>query len=118
MRLLATTATANDRVMDDLALVLGPDLAVSRGDLNRPSLTLQTVRLPGQAERLAWLAAQLVTLRGRGIIYALTIRDANLVSDWLKSRGLAVEAYTGETGARRVKLEQALLDNKVKAWSR
>ncbi len=59
LRLLATTATANDRVMADLKDVLGPDLEVVRGDLNRPSLMLQTIRLPGQSERLAWLAEQL-----------------------------------------------------------
>lgn len=115
LRLLATTATANDRVMNDLALVLGPDLAVSRGDLNRTSLTLQTIRLPSQAERLAWLAEQLATLPGHGIIYALTVRDANQVSDWLKTQGFDVEAYTGETGERREALELALRDNRVKA---
>lgn len=115
MRLLATTATANNRVMDDLVSVLGPNLEVSRGDLNRPSLTLQTIRLPSQAERLAWLAEQLATLQGHGIIYTLTVRDANQVADWLKTRGLNVEAYTSETGERREALEQALLNNQVKA---
>jgi ATP-dependent DNA helicase RecQ len=54
-RLLAITATANDRVMQDLTAVLGPKLDVSREDLNRASLTLQT------------LAEQLTTL---------TVRDA------------------------------------------
>jgi ATP-dependent DNA helicase RecQ len=49
------------------------------------------------------------------VIYTLTIRDANQVTDWLKSRGLNVEAYTGKTGDLRVPLEQALLDNRVKA---
>ncbi len=115
LRLLATTATANNRVMDDLAAVLGPNLDVSRGDLHRPSLALQTMRLPSQAERLAWLAEQVAALPGHGIIYTLTVRDAGLVADWLKSRGLNVEAYTGETGERRVELEQALLGNRVKA---
>ncbi len=115
LRLLATTATANNRVMDDLMAVLGPNLEVSRGDLNRSSLTLQTLRLPGQAERLAWLAGQLATLPGHGIVYTLTVRDANLVADWLKQQGFNVEAYTGETGERREMLEQALLDNRVKA---
>lgn len=115
LRLLATTATANNRVMQDLGAVLGPKLDVSRGDLNRASLTLQTIRLPSQAERLAWLAEQLTTLQGHGIIYTLTIRDAYQVADWLKSRGFNVEAYTGETGDRRELLEQALLDNQVKA---
>lgn len=115
LRLLATTATANNRVMEDLAAVLGPKLDVSRGDLNRVSLTLQTIRLPSQAERLAWLAEQLATLEGHGIIYTLTVRDANQVADWLKTRGFNVEAYTGETGARREELEEALLNNQVKA---
>lgn len=115
VRLLATTATANNRVMEDLATVLGPQLEVSRGDLNRASLTLQTIRLRAQAERLAWLAEQLSRLEGHGIIYALTVRDAYQVADWLKTRGFNVEAYTGETGDRREQLEQALLQNKVKA---
>ncbi|MFH1603645.1 MAG: DEAD/DEAH box helicase [Pseudomonadota bacterium] len=115
LRLLATTATANNRVMDDLSTVFGPNLGVSRGDLNRPSLTLQTMRLPRQAERLAWLAAQVPALPGHGIIYTLTVRDAVQVAEWLKSRGLNVESYTGETGERRPELEQALLDNRVKA---
>jgi ATP-dependent DNA helicase RecQ len=115
LRLLATTATANNRVMNDLTAVLGPNLGVSRGDLNRNSLSLQTIRLPSQAERLAWLAGQLATLQGHGIIYTLTVRDANQVALWLQTRGFAVEAYTGETGDRREALEQALLDNKVKA---
>lgn len=115
LRLLATTATANNRVMDDLTAVLGPNLEVSRGDLNRTSLTLQTIRLPSQAERLAWLAEQLTTLEGHGIIYALTVHDANQVAEWLQTRGFNVEAYTGETGERREELEQALLSNQVKA---
>jgi ATP-dependent DNA helicase RecQ len=101
--------------MDDLKGVLGPNLHVSRGDLNRPSLMLQTIRLTSQAERMAWLAAQLPSLPGHGIIYTLTVRDAVQVADWLQSRGLNVESYTGETGDRRAELEQALLDNRVKA---
>lgn len=115
LRLLATTATANDRVMADLATVLGPNLEVSRGDLNRPSLALQTIRLPSQAERLAWLAEQVLALPGHGIIYTLTVRDAEQVAEWLRARGLNVEAYTGETGERRAELEQALLKNRIKA---
>lgn len=115
VRLLATTATANNRVMDDLTAVLGPNIEVSRGDLNRPSLALQTLRIPSQAERLAWLAGVLPDLDGHGIIYTLTVRDADLVTDWLKSRGLNVESYSGDTGDRRVELEQALLNNRVKA---
>lgn len=115
LRLLATTATANDRVMADLKEVLGPNLTVSRGDLNRPSLQLQTIRIAQQSERLAWLAAQMETLPGHGIIYTLTKRDAAQVAGWLRSRGLRVESYTGDSGDRREELENALLANDVKA---
>jgi len=115
IRLLATTATANNRVMDDLRTVLGPQLEVSRGDLGRPSLILQTIRIGTQAERLAWLAEQVPRLAGSGVIYTLTVRDANQVAEWLRSRGVNVEAYTGETGDRREEFEQALLENRVKA---
>ena len=114
-RLLGTTATANNRVMSDLGRVLGSDLKVMRGDLHRPSLKLQTIRLPSQAERLAWLAANVPRIEGHGIIYTLTVRDAERVAEWLQGRGIEVEAYTGQTGAERPELEQALLDNDLKA---
>lgn len=114
LRVLATTATANERVMDDLRVVLGPNLAVSRGDLDRPSLTLQTIRLPDQAERLAWLAQTLPALPGSGIVYTLTVRDARRVADWLVSKGLNVRAYSGQSEDRPL-LEEALQNNQVKA---
>lgn len=115
MRLLATTATANNRVMQDLVSVLGPDLNVLRGELSRNSLTLQTLRLPGQVDRLAWLAGQLGSLPGSGIIYTLTVRDAEQVAAWLKRNGFNVQAYTGKSGPEREDLESALLGNRVKA---
>ena len=76
---------------------------------------LQTIRLPRRSERLAWLAEQLPRLPGSGIVYTLTIRDAVQVAEWLRSRGLEVKSYTGQTGEGREALEQALLDNRVKA---
>ncbi|MGH8191891.1 MAG: DEAD/DEAH box helicase [Rhodanobacteraceae bacterium] len=115
VRLLATTATANDRVMRDLEDVLGPNLTALRGDLSRNSLTLQTIRMASQAERMAWLADRLETLVGNGIIYTLTVRDANQLAEWLKSQGHNVAAYSGQTGDDRRALEDALLDNRVKA---
>lgn len=115
LRVLATTATANNRVLEDLQTVLGPNLSVSRGGLGRPSLLLQTMRIPSQVGRLAWLATHLPTIEGSGIIYTLTVRDAVQVAGWLQARGIQAESYSGETGERRVELENALLENRVKA---
>ena len=115
LRVLATTATANNRVLADLQTVLGPNLTVSRGELGRPSLLLQTMRMPRQAERMGWLATHVPNIQGSGIIYTLTVRDAVQVAGWLQARGIQAESYSGETGERRVELEQALLQNRVKA---
>ena len=112
--MLGTTATANDRVLEDLVEVLGPSIEIMRGDLNRPSLLLQTVELPSKTERLAWLAERLADIPGSGIIYTLTIRDAEQVARWLQSQGLNVQAYSSRS-ENREELEKALLDNSVKA---
>lgn len=114
LRLLATTATANNRVLDDLQTVLGPNLTVSRGELSRSSLLLQTMRIPSQAGRMAWLGTHIRNIPGSGIVYTLTVRDTEQVADWLQSRGIHAQAYSGETGDRRVELENALLENRVK----
>jgi ATP-dependent DNA helicase RecQ len=118
---LGTTATANDRVVADVEAQLraghsAAPLRTYRGPLGRSSLRLEVVELPGQAERLAWLATWLPRLDGSGIVYALTKRDADMVAEWLSGRGIAAEAYSGEveTG-RRVALEERLLANELKA---
>jgi ATP-dependent DNA helicase RecQ len=114
--LLATTATASNRVMADLERELGPDLTVQRGDLQRPSLTLQSLRIPSQPARLAWLAQHLPTLEGSGIIYALTARDAELVAEWLQTCGIDARAYTGSMDSGdREHLEDVLIANQCKA---
>ena len=114
--LLATTATANDRVVADVVEQLGADLVVQRGALTRESLRLQAIELHSQAARLAWLASNLPAMDGSGIVYCLTIADCKRVAEWLQSRGLAVAAYHAELDdAARIALEQALLANEVKA---
>jgi ATP-dependent DNA helicase RecQ len=116
--LLATTATANNRVIGDVTDQLGDGLSVIRGELGRDSLHLQVVQLPGQAERLAWLADYLPTVKGSGIIYVLTHADAERVSDWLASQQINAPAYVGGRGSagdERQALEEQLINNEVKA---
>ena len=114
LRLLATTATANDRVMGDLEGILGPGLRITRGSLGLPSVKLQTIRMPDRADRMAWLAETIPKLEGSGIVYALTIRDAERVAEWLSERGIAASAYHGNLGDERSDLERKLLTNEVK----
>jgi ATP-dependent DNA helicase RecQ len=94
---LGTTATANDRVVSDVAGQLGANLTIQRGTLERESLSLQVLDLPRQTDRMAWLAQHVPSLPGSGIVYCLTITDAYRVGRWLKSQGIEVEVYTGAT---------------------
>lgn len=113
---LATTATANDRVVEDVRAQLGADVTVLRGPLARASLRLQNIILPNAVERLAWLADHVPELRGSGIIYTLTIRDAERVAEWLRANDIDAHAYHGALdGPRREELERRLLANEVKA---
>jgi ATP-dependent DNA helicase RecQ len=120
---LATTATANARVVTDVAEQLssgvsGGTTLVLRGSLDRASLRLAVVSLPTPAMRLAWLADCLAggTLPGSGIIYTLTVAAAHDTAAFLRERGLAVAAYSGKDDqARRLQAEDDLLANRVKA---
>lgn len=113
---LTTTATANDRVVADVKEQLGPDLRVLWGPLVRESLQLQNISLPRQTVRMAWMAEQIPRLPGSGIVYTLTIADAQRLAAWLRSRSIDAHAYWGglETDARE-DLEERLLNNEVKA---
>jgi ATP-dependent DNA helicase RecQ len=119
---LATTATANDRVIHDVAEQLqigtetGSDTLVLRGALDRESLHLAVLRLPTNEGRLAWLAQRLPDLPGSGIIYTLTVAATEEVAGFLRERGFDVAAYSGRTDtAEREAAERKLLANEIKA---
>ena len=114
---LCCTATANDRVTEDVATQLGSGLPLVRGPLRRAGLRLHALDIPSQAERLTWLADVLIPeLDGTGIVYCLTIADTERVAGWLRSVGINAVAYSGGTDSdERIETEQALLSNEVKA---
>jgi ATP-dependent DNA helicase RecQ len=121
---LATTATANNRVVDDIQSQLG-DIKIQRGPLIRETLALQNISLADQPSRLAWLAQTIPNLERTGIVYVLTQRDADIVSNWLNASGINAKSYYSgvthpdyvnergkpDTNAYREYLEQQLLDN-------
>ncbi|CAN5484869.1 RecQ family ATP-dependent DNA helicase [soil metagenome] len=119
---LATTATANSRVVSDVAEQLGSHdssgsaVVTIRGPLARTSLRLGVLRLPDSKARLAWVLTHLSELPGSGIIYALTVSAAEDTARLLRDAGHEVHAYTGRTDtAERERLEQRLKSNDLKA---
>lgn len=119
---LATTATANSRVVADIETQLGRGLLVQRGPLIRETLKLQVLRMPNAAARYAWLAEHVGKLPGSGIIYTLTKKGADRVAAWLSAHGVPTAAYYSgavsgrypDTNVYREALEQQLLQNELK----
>ncbi|NYG59489.1 ATP-dependent DNA helicase RecQ [Nocardioides daedukensis] len=113
---LATTATANERVTLDVAEQLGQDVLVQRGSLDRESLHLAVVRLKTAEQRIGWLADHLGELDGSGIIYCLTVAQTQEIAAFLRARGHTVAAYSGQTETtEREALEADLSTGRVKA---
>ncbi|WP_018635441.1 RecQ family ATP-dependent DNA helicase [Parafrankia elaeagni] len=120
---LATTATANARVVEDVSEQLGAGAAdaagaytlVLRGSLERESLRLAVVSLPSAEERFGWISDRLAELPGSGIVYTLTKPAAEELTAFLRTRGHPVATYHGGTDpAERIAAEEDLLANRVK----
>ena len=116
---LATTATANARVVSDIEAQLatgGGAVTTIRGGLARESLRLGVLRSMSPEQRLGWLIAHLGDLPGSGIVYALTVSGAEDIASALRAAGHEVAAYTGRTDpADRERLENSLRHNHIKA---
>ena len=115
---LATTATANDRVVNDLKKQLGDDVFVSRGPLTRESLHIQVLPLGRRTERYAWLIDNLPKLPGTGIIYCLDHRDCDYLTEFLNLNGISAGSYYSREEKEEDKNEEtidAFQHNRIKA---
>ncbi|MDQ6851824.1 MAG: DEAD/DEAH box helicase, partial [Actinomycetota bacterium] len=115
---LATTATANDRVTADIAAQLGTDTLTLRGSLDRESLRLSVLRTPDLATAYAWIADALAgrDLPGSGLIYTLTVAGTTQLADFLRARGHLVAGYSSATPPdERADIEKRLLTHELRA---
>lgn len=113
---LGTTATANNRVVDDLKKQFGNDVYISRGPLTRDSLHIEIVRAQSKAKRYAWLVKNVPKLPGSGIIYCLTQRDCQQLSDYLNLRGILAMPYYSDNNLEEQNhlAERKLMKNEIK----
>ena len=122
---LGTTATANDRVIEDLKKQFGERVYVSRGPLTRESLHIEILKMGNKAERYAWISENLRRLPGTGIIYCLTRRDCEKLSAYLNDEGYITRPYYSGTDIEKAdpitgispnqETEELLKNNRIKA---
>lgn len=104
---LATTATANNHVIEDLQNQMGKP-KVSRGHLMRDNLSIQILPLSDKESRYAWILDNIGRLPGTGIIYCLSRRDCTWLSDFLCENGISAEPYFSGNGEQEKKSQETL----------
>ena len=114
--LLATTATANNRVIKDLERQFGNDVFLSRGPLTRESLSIQTINMPSKVERYAWILENINRIPGCGIIYCLTTKDCDDLAGFLQRNGVSAASYHSKLPDEECReIEQEFKYNRIKA---
>ena len=112
---LATTATANNRVIEDLKSQIGPNLHISRGDLFRENLYIQVIDFDSKVKRYGWILQHINKLPGTGIIYCLTTRDCDNLVSFLKQNNVLAESYHSDLDSEVCDINiELFLHNKIK----
>lgn len=114
--ILATTATANDRVVRDIKFQLGKDLEVIRGNMNRENFAIDILRFGNNHGKLLWLERNLplLTKTGCGIIYCLTVKECKKVAAFLCEKGFNAKAYYARLEpAEKKEIEKEFQQDKI-----
>lgn len=112
---LATTATATKKVESDIALQIGGNISVLRGNLLRENFKLFVVKVTSEDEKLIWLGQNLEKLEGTGILYTGTRVDTEIYSKWFEHLKLSAIGYNaGLDTDSRIAIENGLMSNKWK----
>lgn len=112
---LATTATATNRVQKDIEQQIGGQLTTIRGNLVRPNFELQVLKVQSEDEKMIWLAQNINSINGTGLIYTGTRVDTEIYAKWLQFVGINATDYNaGFDAETRKSIENGLMENRWK----
>ena len=97
---LALTATATSRVIEDIGKQLARELTVINTGIFRPNLQFRVVHAANDEEKQAQVLRLVNGLSGSGIVYTATVKNAEAVYDALRDAGVAVQRYHGRMRAK------------------
>jgi ATP-dependent DNA helicase RecQ len=119
IKILGLTATANERVEEDICKQLffdGKKGVVLRQGMDRPNIQLSVIKTKGAVSKLAACDELLNQLEGSGLIYCATRENTELVADYLRMRGQNVAPYhAGYDVEQKKVLQQEFVSDKYKA---
>lgn len=116
VKILAVTATANERVLQDIQSQFG-NLQVLRGSLIRKNLIVSVGYFDGAAHKYAWLLENIEKLPGSGIVYCIEKRECDHIASFLNYHGISAMSYYSreEDGEYwNEKAETMFRENKIK----
>ena len=112
---LATTATATERVANDIQKQIGENVSLIRGNLLRNNFYLSVVNVDSEESKMAWRVEFLQKQDGNGLIYTGTRVNTNLFSSWLQFNKINAANYNaGLDTESRKEIENGLILNKWK----
>ncbi|MBR0304465.1 MAG: RecQ family ATP-dependent DNA helicase [Bacteroidales bacterium] len=112
---LATTATATNRVQSDIEQQIGGRLTTIRGQLVRDNFRLYVIKVHSEDEKLVWLAQNLHQIDGTGLIYTGTRVNTEIYAKWLAYNNInAINYNAGHDADTRKDIENGLMHNRYK----
>lgn len=112
---LATTATATNRVQSDIEQQIGGRLTTIRGQLVRDNFRLYVIKVHSEDEKLVWLAQNLYHINGTGLIYTGTRVNTEIYAKWLAYNNInAINYNAGHDADTRKDIENGLMQNRYK----
>ena len=116
---LALTATATERVVEDIVNELGrPQMAVIQTGIYRPNLHYRVVHTTNDDERMARVVQIVKASQGSGIVYAATIKMVEALHQTMVEAGIAAGLYHGALSSTdRRQQQDAFMSGELKVMA-
>ncbi|WP_438318385.1 RecQ family ATP-dependent DNA helicase [Sporosarcina sp. FA9] len=114
--ILALTATANDKVINDIKEYLNLNHSVvHKYSLDRPNISFSIVQMESQNEKTKWILERLQQSSGSGVIYVSSRKRAENLANLLSSKGLSITSYhAGMEQVDRAFVQAQFINGEVK----
>ena len=116
---LALTATATERVVEDILSELDrPQMAVIQTGIYRPNLHYRVVHTTDDEERMARVVQIVKSSQGSGIVYAATIKMVEALYEAMTDAGIDAGIYHGALApAERREQQDAFMSGELKVMA-
>ncbi len=114
--ILALSATATTKIIEDIRFQLGDNLKIIKGSLIRDNIQLHTIFCNDLNEKLYWILRIINNIDGNGLVYCATRQDTVLAANWLQYNNIDSCYYHGALEKKqRTKIEKDFKEGAYKA---